>query len=77
MRSLAEWIRERYAVTVRKAVELSRFSHGGRYVKSQGRDQSTLRLRIRVFAQCRPRFGYQRIHVVLRRGGWKAKRKRV
>ncbi len=64
-------------MSVRKAVELSRLSHGGRYVKSQVGDQSTPRLRIRVIAHGRPRFGYQRIHVVLRREGWKAKRKRV
>ena len=51
-RALAEWIRERYAV-----VKLGQFSHTGRYVKSQARDQSALRLRIREIAHARPRFG--------------------
>lgn len=36
-----------------------------------------LRLRIRDFAHARPRFGYQRIWVVLRREGWLVNRKRV
>jgi putative transposase len=76
-RALAEWIRERYAVSVRKAVELGQFSHGGWYAKGQARDQSALRLRIREFAHARPRFGYQRIHVMLRREGWTVNRKRV
>jgi putative transposase len=64
-------------VSVRKAIELGQFSHGGWYAKSQARDQSALRLRIREVAHARPRFGYQRIQVVLRREGWKVNRKRV
>ena len=64
-------------MSVRKAVELGQFSHGGWYAKSQARDQSALRLRIREIAHARPRFGYQRIHVMLRREGWKVNRKRV
>ena len=58
------------AVSVRKAIELGLFSHGTWYFKSQARDQSALRLRIREIAQSRPRFGYLRIHVMLRREGW-------
>jgi putative transposase len=34
-------------------------------------------LRIREIAHARPRFGYQRIHVMLRREGWTVNRKRV
>ena len=64
-RALAERIRGRYAVSVRKGVELWQFSHGGWYAKSQARDQSALRLRIREIVHARPRFGYQRIHVML------------
>ncbi len=76
-RALAEWIRERYAVSVRKAIELGQPSLGGWYAKSQARDQSALRLCLRKIAHARPRFGYQRIHVMLRREGWKVNRKRV
>lgn len=64
-------------MSVRKAIELGQFSHGGWYAKSQARDQSALRLRIREIAHARPRFGYQRIHVMLRREGWTVNRKRV
>src|SRR5271163_1967103 len=46
-RALAEWIRERYSVGVRKAVGLTQFSRGGWYAKKMARDQSALRLRIR------------------------------
>ena len=34
-------------------------------------------MRIREIAMNRPRFGYERIHIVLRREGWKVNRKRV
>lgn len=71
------WIRERYAVSVRKAIELGQYSHGGWYARSQARDQSALRLRICEIAHARPRFGCQRIHVMLLREGWKVNRKRV
>jgi hypothetical protein len=44
-------------VSGRKAIRLAQFSHGGWYCKSQARDQSALRLRIREIAHARPRFG--------------------
>jgi len=40
-------------------------------------DQSVLRSRIREIAHARPRFGYLRIHVMLRREGWTVNKKRV
>jgi transposase InsO family protein len=39
--------------------------------------QEGLRLRMRELAQARPRFGYRRIHVMLRRDGWSVNMKRV
>ena len=36
-----------------------------------------LRSRIREIAHARPRFGYLRIHVMLRREGWTVNKKRV
>jgi hypothetical protein len=36
-----------------------------------------LRLRIREIAMSRPRFGYLRVHVMLRREGWTINKKRV
>ena len=47
------------------------------YRRSQARDQTPLRMRIRELALNRPRFGYLRIHVLLRREGWLINRKRV
>jgi putative transposase len=43
----------------------------------EGKDQTALRFRIRDLAHARPRFGYNRIWVLLRREGWPVNRKRV
>jgi transposase InsO family protein len=56
---------------------LAQFSRAAWYRPSQARDQSALRLRIRELAHARPRFGYLRIWVLLRREGWPINRKRV
>ena len=41
------------------------------------RDQSPLRIRLRDLALSRPRYGYRRLHVLLRREGWTVNAKRV
>jgi len=47
------------------------------YYRSRARDNSALRQRIRELAMTRPRFGYERIHILLRREGWRDSRNRV
>jgi len=47
------------------------------YYRSRAKDQSVLRMRIRELAHSRPRFGYERIHILLRREGWLVGRNRV
>jgi putative transposase len=74
---LAGWIKERFQVATVRACRLARFSRAGFYRKSTAKDQAALRLRIREIAHARPRFGYQRIHVMLRREGWPVNKKRV
>ncbi len=44
---------------------------------STAKDQTPLRTRLRELAAARPRFGYPRLHVLLRREGWKVNIKRV
>ena len=56
---------------------MAQFSRAAWYRRSRAKDQSGLRLRIRDLAQARPRFGYLRIWVLLRREGWPVNRKRV
>ena len=60
-----------------RACRLAQFSRAAWYRRSQAKDQSGLRLRIRDLAHARPRFGHLRIWVLLRREGWPVNRKRV
>ena len=62
--------------TVRSCA-LAQFTRAAWYRKGTARDQRALALRIRDIAHARPRFGYQRITVMLRREGWAVNRKRV
>jgi len=66
-----------FGTSVSRACELSRLSRALHYYRSRRRDPAGLRLRIRELAQARPRFGCQRIHVLLRREGWRVNFKRV
>jgi putative transposase len=70
-------MRERFAVSVSQACRLALLRRSTWYRRSQARDQTALRMRIRELALNRPRFGYLRIHVLLRREGWLINRKRV
>src|SRR5438874_2256168 len=45
--------------------------------RSRKPDQSPLRQRIKGLAAARVRYGYRRIHILLRREGWKVNAKRV
>jgi putative transposase len=62
---------------VRRACGLAQFSRTAWYRRSQARDQTALRMRIRELAHARPRFGSWRIWVLLRREGWHVNHKRV
>ena len=66
-----------FAVSCVRACHLARFSRAAWYRRSQARDQAALRLRIRELAHIRPRFGFLRIWVLLRREGWPVNKKRV
>lgn len=65
------------AVSIARAGRLAQIERAGYYRRSQAKDLSALTLRIRELAHARPRFGYQRIHVLLRREGWRVNEKRV
>jgi putative transposase len=54
-----------------------RFSRAAYYRRSTAKNQAGLKLRIRELAMSRPRFGYRRIHVMLRREGWVVNATRV
>ncbi|MBA2486680.1 MAG: IS3 family transposase [Nitrospira sp.] len=76
-RELAAWFHETFQVSCLRACRLAQFGRASWYRRSRAKDQTALRLRIRDLAHARPRFGYMRIWVLLRREGWLINRKRV
>ena len=70
-------MQERFHVSVQWSCRLALLRRSVWYAKNQARDQSALRLHIREIAMNRPRFGYLRVHVMLRREGWAINKKRV
>jgi len=66
-----------YGAGVTRACRLLRISRSLCAYRSRRAGQELLRLRMRDLANARPRFGYRRIHVLLRRDGWYVNLKRV
>ena len=64
-------------VSERRAVRWTGFARSTIRYRSVQPPQEELRARIRTLAAERPRWGYRRIHVLLRREGWAVNRKRV
>jgi len=60
-----------------RACRLVRLNRSTYYFKSQAKDQSALRIRLKDLAASRVRYGYRRLHVLLQREGWKVNHKRV
>jgi putative transposase len=71
------WYLATFQVSCRRACELAHFSRAAWYRPARRPDQTPLRHRIRELAHARPRFGYLRIWVLLRREGWPVNKKRV
>jgi len=66
-----------YKVSTRRACKVLQLVRSTYQYCSRKDEQAALRIRIRDLAQARVSYGYQRIHVLLRREGWKVNHKRV
>jgi putative transposase len=70
-------VQSTFVVSCVRACHLAQFSRAAWYRPSRRDDQAALRSRIRELAHARPRFGFNRIWVLLRREGWPVNKKRV
>ena len=76
-RELVQFLCVGFRVSQRKACRaIGIWSSTCRY-RSQAKDQTPLRMRIRDLAASRVRYGYRRLHVLLQREGWTVNAKRV
>jgi putative transposase len=70
-RQAVVYICDHYSTSRRRACRLVRFHRSVLYYRSIKDPRLDLRARMRELAQTRVRFGYRRLHVLLRREGWK------
>ena len=66
-----------WQVSIRRACSVLRAERSSYHYKGRRADQAGLRKRIREIAETRVRYGYRRIHVLLRREGHAINAKRV
>jgi putative transposase len=76
-REAANWLIQEYRVSQRRACRAVNLCLATcRYVSRRG-DGGIIRDRLRAIAEERPRFGYRRLHVMLRRAGLGVNHKRI
>jgi putative transposase len=76
-RALVHWAREAYQVSERRACRAVGVERSMVRYRSRRPSQQPLRTRLRELASVRLRAGYQQLHVLLRREGWRVNHKRV
>jgi putative transposase len=76
-RRLVRFFQEAFGLSRRRACGLAGVSRSVVEYQPRRQDDSSLRERILSWARERTRYGYRRIHVLLRREGWAVNRKRV
>jgi putative transposase len=76
-RAVVRYFRTGFRVSERRACRLVGVARSSYRYRSQAADQTALRLRLRDLAATRVRYGYRRLHVLLRREGWRVNHKRV
>ena len=76
-RAAAQFFRVGFRVSERRACRLAGVARSSYRYRSVVADQAALRLRLRDLAATRVRYGYRRLHILLRREGWRVNHKRV
>jgi putative transposase len=71
------WVREAFRVSTRRACLATGVARSVVTYKSRRPSDEPLRLRLRELARVRVSYGHRRLHVLLRREGWRANRKRT
>ena len=69
-RKLVDEMRGDWNVSIRRACHVFQLDTSTYHYKSRRRGQAPLEQRIREICQTRVRYGYRRVHVLLRREGW-------
>ena len=76
-REMVDRVRTVWRVSIRRACRAVPVDRSTYHYRSKRAGQAPLVKRIREIAETRVRYGYRRIHVLLRREGWPVNAKRV
>jgi putative transposase len=76
-RQMVDEVRAVWQVSIRHACQALAVDRSTYHYRSKRTGQAVLMKRIREIAETRVRYGYRRIHVLLRREGWPVNAKRV
>ncbi|PTM52204.1 putative transposase [Phreatobacter oligotrophus] len=76
-RELVDKVRSDWKVSARRACATLRIDRGLYVYKSKRGTQAELKQRIKEICETRVRYGYRRVHVLLRRDGWAVNPKRI
>ncbi len=76
-RELVDGVRGDWSVSIRQACRVLEFDPSTYHYKSRRREQAGVEARIREICQTRVRYGYRRVHVLLRREGGEINMKRT
>ncbi|MCW3543626.1 IS3-like element ISBcen22 family transposase [Burkholderia cenocepacia] len=76
-RQAVSYIVDHYGLPTQRACRLVKQARSTHYYRSVKDPQTALRQRMREIAQTRVRYGYRRVHVLLKREGWRVSRNRV
>jgi putative transposase len=76
-RPLVTFMRDTFQVSERRACQVLPLARSSSRYRSIRKDPIVLRQRIREIADARVRYGYRRIHILLRREGFKVSKHRV
>jgi putative transposase len=70
-------VRQAWSVSIRKVCDALRVDRSLYHYKGKRGEQADLKLRIKQICETRVRYGYRRVHVLLRREGWDLNPKRI
>ena len=76
-RRLVDEVRADWKVSIRRACATFLIGRSLYHYKSKRGDQAALKARIKEITATRVRYGYRRVHVLLRREGWPVNAKRI
>ena len=76
-RAAVVWARATYRVSERRACRALEVERTMVRYRPHGRDDRPVRARLRELAHARPAFGHKRLHVLIRREGWRINHKKT